>query len=109
MNNLTKQKRLLPLVAQLGCCTARDGIAIREAVSEAWEVLRRESFSPMSKPSSAVMAAVVINSKLIGRLLTNAERVDLLKLADLALERYEQQTNPPNKLGNLIASIVREL
>ena len=82
---------------------------MRETVSQAWDELRRDDIAEASVPPKSVLMAVVINSKVAAQLLTIEEQAQLSKLADLVLERYQQRTSPPNKLGKLIAGIVKEL
>jgi hypothetical protein len=41
-------------------------------------------------------------------LLNEAELAQMLALADKALERYQQRTHPPNKLGKIIAAALKE-
>ncbi len=82
---------------------------MKQTVSEAWDALRRDSISESTLASRAVLAAVVIHSNVAAQLLTVEEHNQLLVLADLVLDRYEQRTHPPNKLGKLIAAIVKEL
>ena len=45
--------------------------------------------------------------RVVARLLNVTEQEQLRVLVNLALDRYEQQTNPPNKLGKLIAGIIK--
>ena len=46
------------------------------------------------------MAALVLSDEEdFAQLLNEAERSQMLALAKAALERYQQKTNPPNKLG----------
>jgi hypothetical protein len=42
------------------------------------------------------------------QLLNSSEQSQLKALVQMALDRYEQQTNPPNKLGKLIAGLIKE-
>jgi hypothetical protein len=106
MSNQTNP--LLPLAGLLAQCSSRDGRATSEIVGEAWDELRQVSFKQMDEPSSAVIAAVMINNKVIGEILAPAEHKELLRLARLAQQRYQERTNPPNKVGNLIAGILKE-
>src|SRR4051812_46242439 len=100
---MKKQGRLLPLIGELRSCGTRNGEAMRQTVTEAWEALRRDPISESNPASRAVLAAVVIHSKVAAQVLTVEEHEQLLKLADLALDRYQQRISPPNKLGKLIA------
>ena len=42
------------------------------------------------------------------RLLHEAERSQMRALAKVALERYEEITHPPDKLGKIIAAALKE-
>ena len=57
-----------------------------------------------------VMAALILNNEddAFGQLLNDAERGQLQSFVNLALDRYEQQTNPPNKLGRLLAGCIKK-
>lgn len=46
--------------------------------------------------------------KQFAQLLNEAERSQMIALAKLALERYRQKNNPPNKLGKIIAAALKE-
>ena len=52
------------------------------------------------------MGALLLQDHRFARLLNVTEQEQLRVLVNLALDRYEQQTNPPNKLGKLIAGII---
>ena len=105
----TKQSSLSPLATELGKCRSRNGKAIAQALAQSWEVLRKDSVTGMNKPSmAAVLAASILNNYLLGQLLTAPEREQLARLAGLVLERYEQRTSPPHKVGSLIAGVLKE-
>jgi hypothetical protein len=97
---------LLPLVARLKNCQAHDANVSRELFLQCWDELRRADLTPFSKPTVPVMAALVLHDDGFGLLLNEAERTQLLALVKLALDRYEQETNPPNQLGKLLAGII---
>jgi hypothetical protein len=51
------------------------------------------------------MAGLILYDETFAQLLNEAERSQMLALAgNLAVERYRQETNPPNQLGKLIAA-----
>jgi hypothetical protein len=56
----------------------------------------------------AVLAGVILQDEPFARLLNEAERAQLAALAKAALERYQQRTHPPNKLGKIIAAAIKE-
>ena len=68
----------------------------------------REDVTPFLKPTVPVMAALVLHDDRFRSLLNPSEQEQLHALIQLALDRYEQQTNPPNKLGKLIAGLIKE-
>jgi hypothetical protein len=104
MNN---ESRLKVLAAQLGRCSSGSTHGFRETAAEAWEDLRNQRLP--SKPSASIVAALVIEDPMVGQLLTFPEREELLRLANAAMDRYDRRSNPSNKVGNLIAGVLKEL
>jgi hypothetical protein len=94
------------LIARLKACPARDASITRERFLEGWETLRREEVT--SKPSLPILAALVLQDDRFAQLLNEVEQAQLLTLVNRALDRYEQETNPPNKLGKLIAGSLKK-
>ncbi len=101
-------RSLLPLVENLKACPAHDNRINRELFLECWGELVREDVTPYSKPTVPVMAALLLHNHRFAGLLNATEQEQLHALVNLALDRYEQQTNPPNKLGKLIAGIIKK-
>jgi len=99
---------LLSLVTKLRACPAHDASISRELFLECWTKLQREDVTPLIKPTLPIMAALVLYDDQFAPLLTAAEQAQLLALVNLAVDRYEQKTNPPNKLGKLIAATIKE-
>ena len=95
------------IVATLRACPAQHASVSRERFIAGWAELCREDVTPFIKPTIPVMAALVLHDDRFASLLNSSERDQLDALIQLALDRYEQQTNPPNKLGRLIADCVR--
>jgi len=56
----------------------------------------------------AVAAALVLHDETFAQLLNEAERSQMLHLAQKALERYRHETDPPCQLGNIIAATLEE-
>ena len=54
------------------------------------------------------MAGLILYDETFAQLLNEAERSQMLALAGKALERYRQETNPPNQLGKIIAATLEE-
>jgi len=103
-----KSENLLPLVAALKQCPTHDSNVSREMFIEAWDQLVREDVTPFTKPTLPVMAALLLNDEDFARLLNEAENLQLTALVQLAQDRFEQQTNPPNKFGKIIAGIINK-
>jgi len=99
-------KILLPLVAALKQCPTHNSNISREMFIEVWDQLVREDVTPFTKPALPVMAALLLHDDDFARLLNEAENLQLTALVQLAQDRFEQQTNPPNKFGKLIAGCI---
>ena len=103
-----KTESLQPLVARLRTCPTHETNLSRELFIECWDELHRDDITTLVKPTIPILAALVLHDERFAALLNGAEQAQLLNLIKLALERYEQQTQPPNKLGKLIAGILKE-
>ena|ERR1041385_5723242 len=99
------QSALLPLVAKLKSCPAHNNEFSKEFVRDTWEGFK-DAWKPGNNPTPAVIAALVIYNSTFALLLDEAERAQLLALSNVALDRFEQKTNPPNKLGKTLAAIL---
>ena len=108
MKSPTPSGALLPLVAQLKACPTQDSSFSEKLLLEAWERFKHTGWDRGTEPTPAVMAALVLHDESIARLLNAAERVQLLALGTVALERYLEKTNPPNQLGKTIAASLKE-
>jgi hypothetical protein len=109
MTTPAKPNALLPLVAKLKACPSRDNSLSEELLSKTWERFKHQAWEPDNKITTAVMAGVILyDEEQIAQLLNEAERSQMAALAKLALERYQQKTNPPNKLGKIIAAALKE-
>jgi hypothetical protein len=96
------------IVATLKACSSHHASVSRERFIEGWAELQREDVTPFIKPTVPVMAALVLHDDRFRSLLNPSEQEQLHALIQLAQDRYEQQTNPPNKLGKLIAGLIKE-
>ena len=103
-----KNETLQPLVTKLKACPSHDESFSREMFLECWDELRREDVTAFVNPTAPVMAALILSDERFEQLLDETERSQLLSLVNLAVERYARKTNPPNKLGKLIAGIIRK-
>ena len=101
-------KILLPLVAALRQCQTHNPTVSRELFIECWDQLAREDVTPFTKPALPVMAALLLHDETFAGLLHEAENLQLAALVQLAQDRFEQQTNPTNKLGRLIAGSIKK-
>ena len=96
------------IMATLRACSAHETFVSRELFLEAWGDLTREDVTPFNKPTLPVMAALVLHDDRFEALLNEAEQEQLRSLIQTALNRYEEQTHPPNKLGRLLAGLTKE-
>jgi hypothetical protein len=103
-----KNEMLLPLVTKLKQCPTHNSTVSRELFIEAWDQLVREDVTPFTKPTLPVMAALLLHDEVFAGLLHEAENLQLAALVQLAQDRFEQQTNPTNKLGRLIAGSLKK-
>jgi hypothetical protein len=103
-----KNETLQPLVTKLKACPSHDESFTREIFLEGWDELRREDVSAYVNPTVPVMAALVLSDERFAQLLDETENAQLAELAGTALARYARKTNPPNKLGKLIAGIIKK-
>ena len=102
-----KNEPLQSLVTRLKACPARQTCVSREQFVAGWDELRREDVTPLAKPTIPIMAALLHTQNGFAQLLNETERLQLQALIQQALDCYEQQTNPPNKLGKLIAGSIK--
>ena len=100
-----KNDTLQPVFEKLRSCPTREACVSRAVFLESWEQLRFESMEHQILPSEHVLAALVLYEDQFARLLTGDEYNQLRGLAKVALERYRQITEPPNKVGKIIAGI----
>ena len=108
MKSPTQTGALLPLVAQLKACPTQDNSFSEKLLLEAWERFKHTGWDRGTEPTPAVMASLVLHDEHVAKLLNAAERVQLLALGTVALERYLEKTNPPNQLGKTIAASLKE-
>lgn len=99
---------LQPLVTRLRACPTHYTTVNRERFLEAWEDLKRETSSQLRQPTMPVMAALILDDDRFAQLLKPEERAQLKQLIAVALERYEQQTNPINRVGKLLAGLIKD-
>jgi hypothetical protein len=99
---------LQSLVTALKQCPSHEASVSREIFLECWDELQREGVTHLIKPTVPVMAALVLHDDRFEQLLNQTEQAQLLSLVNLAIARYDQQTNPPNKLGKLMAGIIKK-
>ena len=99
---------LRPLVARLKACPTQDNSFSEKLLLEAWERFKHTGWDRGTEPTPAVMAALVLHDENLARLHGAAERVQLLTLSTVALERYLEKINPPNQLGKTLAATLKE-
>ena len=103
-----KTNRLLTLVQTLRACPTHEASVSREMFLDCWDELQHEEVAHLTKPTMPIMAALLLNDDRFRGLLHEEENLQLLAIVQLAQDRYEQQTNPPNKFGKLIAGLIKE-
>ena len=109
MTNSTETSVLLPLVAKLKACPARDSRFSEKLLIETWGGFRQLAPEHGDAITPALMAGLVLyDDEQFAQLLNEAERAQLIALARLALERYQERTQPPNKLGKTLAAALKE-
>jgi hypothetical protein len=101
--------KLLPLVTQLKSCPTQDDRITTKRLFEAWASFKQIAPDRGDSISSAMLAGLILyDPETFASLLTAAEQEQLITLGLVALERYQTRTNPPNKLGKLIAEAIKE-
>lgn len=109
MTTPAKPSALLPLVAKLKACPAHDNRFSEKMLVETWNGFKQIDPEHGDEITPAVMAGLVLcDEEDFAQLLNEAERSQMAALARVALERYQQKTNPPNKLGKIIAAALKE-
>ena len=110
MTTPTKPSALLPLVEKLKACGSRDNHFSEKMLVETWNGFKQIDPEHGDQMTPAVMAGLILfDEEDFAQLLNEAERSQMVALAKLAFERYRQKTNPPNKLGKLIAAALKEM
>ena len=108
MTTQTKPSTLLPLVARLLPCPSLDNSFSKEMLNATWERFRQLAWESGDELTPAALAGLILYDDQFAQLLNKAERSQMVALARVALERYQQKTNPPNKLGKIIAAALKE-
>ena len=109
MTTPAKPNALLPLVTILKECPSLDTSFSEKLLVETWNGLKQTDPEHGNEITPAVMAGLVLaDEEDFAQLLNEAERSQMIVPAKVALERYRQKTNPPNKLGKIIAAVLKE-
>lgn len=101
----SSQTRLLSLVTKLRACSSQDNKFSKELARDAWEHFIG-AWRPGDELTPAVIAAFVIHDSSFAPLLDQTEHAQMRALCRLALDRFEEKSNPPNKLGKTLAAIL---
>jgi len=100
---------LLPLVAKLKACPTQDDRITKKRFLESWNSFKTIAPEQGDEITPAVVVGVILyDDEVFACLLNEAEHAQLIALSRIAAERYLQRTNPPNKLGNVIAASLKE-
>jgi hypothetical protein len=109
MTTPAKPGGLLPLVAKLKVCPSHDNSLSEKMLIETWGSFKQLAPEHGDEITPAIMAGLILyDEEQFAHLLNEAERLQMAALAKVALERYRQKTNPPNKLGKIIAAALKE-
>ena len=98
------------ILAVLKSCPTHHASVTREQFLAGWAELQAERINrqPSHQPTLPIMAALLLHDDRFMPLLNDTELSQLQALVQLALDRYEQQTNPPNKLGRLLTGLTKQ-
>jgi hypothetical protein len=108
MTTPAKPGALLTLVEKLKACPAHDNSFSGELLLQTWASFQQADPEEGNEPSPAILAGLILYDEQFARLLNEAERARMTALARVAWERYQEKTNPPNKLGKIIAAALKE-
>jgi hypothetical protein len=101
---------LLPLVQRLKNCPTQDDRINAKGLVASWNSLKIITPELGDTITPALLVGVILyDLEGFGPLLLHAEREQLIQLGQLALRRYQERTNPPNKPGKLIAAALKEV
>jgi hypothetical protein len=104
-----KTGKLLSLVNSLKTCPAYDTSISEKALRETWNCFRQIDPEHGDAITPAIVAALVLHDdEVFAGLLNEEENSRLLALAKTAFDRYQQITNPPNKLGKVLVGIINK-
>jgi hypothetical protein len=103
------KSKLAVLVGKLKAASSNHGKIVQDQASEKWDLLRKDSLKQAGAPSKAAIAALCVMNPREPKLLSTEEAQQLQALINVAVNRYEQLVNPPNKVGNLIAGVMKEI
>jgi len=105
----TPAKGLLPLLAQLKNCPAHENGFTRKELIATWNSFKGIIPEHGDEITPAMMAGLLLfDEEQFAQLLNEAEHSQLAALAKMALERFTEKSNPPNKLGKTIAAAMKE-
>jgi hypothetical protein len=100
---------LQPLVAKLKACPSHDHGFSQKLLVETWACLKRTDLEHGDELTPSIMAGLVLyDEEQFAQLLNAAEHAQLTALARTALERFNEKTHPPNKLGKTLAAALKE-
>jgi len=104
-----KTGALLPLVEQLKACPSRNHRITVKRLNETWACFKTIAPENGDTITPAILTGLILyDPETFASLLNAAEHAQLLALGKTALERYEQQTHPPNALGKTIVAALKE-
>lgn len=106
MNN--PHEEFARLAAQLKACPSQDLRVSEASARQAWDRMKQQAWPEDYPLTAAVVTALILSSESFARLLRPAERSQLTSLSQTALLRFQEKAHPPNKLGKILASSIKE-
>lgn len=100
---------LQPLVTKLKACPTCDDRVTAKRLLASWARFKTLAPEHGDTVTPALLVGVILyDPETFAPLLTGAEHAQLAALGKVALERYLQLTNPPDKLGKTLFAALKE-
>ncbi len=100
---------LQPLVTKLKACPTRDDRVTAKRLLATWARFKTLAPERGDQITPALLVGVILyDPETIAPVLTGAEHAQLAALGQVAFERYQQLSNPPNQLGKTLFAALKE-
>jgi hypothetical protein len=100
---------LQPLVTKLKACPTRDDRVTAKRLLASWARFQTLAPEDGDTITPALLVGVILyDPETFAPLLTGAEHAQLAALGQVAFERYQQLTHPPDKLGKTLVADLKE-